>query len=486
MLGLLGIVPAWRMRLARQQDAAASRLREICELRSFHVRPADTPWVDRSLAEVSWLQRNKRRGFFEHIWYAGLTGADDEACELVGRLPWLRECRIRGSHRLTNAGLTNLKTARGLAELAADNTNVTDAGLAELRVHPKLATVSLSYTALTDEGLQTLAGLPALSTLAAFDTFVTAEGAQRFRQLRPEVTFKWSRTPNEVHWHTLRDLAVQGVAISSSAAGATVPPAPAPFQPLPDRHAYAISITQQWLGGDDTLARLPDIVGLKSAMLNVLKLSPTALAHLARCRELESLDLSFCQVDSGTTDVLRSLDQLRQVRLDGTELDDRGLEFLAGLPRLTTLSLMGTQATGATLSNLAPLTHLEELWLHGLPLTDADLERLPAKATLKRLYLGEAPLTEAALGHLANLPRLEYLNLGMLPITARGMASLRRSPSLKAVVLFGHEQEFATPAELQAWLERQIREGPQPRPPRRSPAQRFPNVLPPSTPPSTP
>lgn len=481
LLGLLGVVPAWRMRLARQQDAAASRLREICEVRASRLRVSDKPWIDRALEQVPWLQRGDRRGLFEHYWYVNLTGADDEACGLVGRLPWLRECRVEGAHLLTDAGLAQLETAPGLVTLVADNTNITDTGLPLLRVHAKLATLALSYTAITDEGLQTLADLPSLKTLTAFDTFVTAAGVERLLQRRPDLRIQWSHTPNEVHWQTLRDLAVQGVAISSSVAGATVPPALAPYQELADRNAYAITITKQWHGGDDTLARLPDIVHLKSAMLNVLKLSPAGLRHLARCRELESLDLSLCEIDPAATDSLQALDQLRQVRLDGTELNDRGVEFLASLSRLTLLSLMGTKATGATLDTLAPLSQLEELWLPTLPLTDADLERLPAKATLKRLYLSDTQITDAGLAHLAALPRLEYLNLGLLPITAQGMAQLQKVPNLRTVVLHGHKQEFATPGKLQAWLNQQIRDGVRPRPPRRVLIRRLPNALPPGS-----
>ena len=77
---------------------------------------------------------------------------------------------------ITDEGIKNLKSIRTLQELDLSGTKITDSGLRELKNLPKLTALNLSYTEITNKGLKELKNLKRLTSLDLSNTDITNKG----------------------------------------------------------------------------------------------------------------------------------------------------------------------------------------------------------------------------------------------------------------------------------------------------------------------
>lgn len=132
---------------------------------------------------------------------------------------------------------------------------------------------------------------------------------------------------------------------------------------------------------------------------------PETWQTLAEQKQLQWLDLSFCNCTS------------------------RDVGWLGGLKQLERLSVEGTAVDGAMLKHVAELRAIEELDLSGCAIDDAALQALRGHPKLEILWLTNTAVTDAALGSLATLPNLKACDIGGTKITpAAWEAFLRQHP----------------------------------------------------------
>jgi Leucine-rich repeat (LRR) protein len=211
--------------------------------------------------------------------------------------------------------------------------------------------------------------------------------------------------------------------------------------------------------GLERLKVLPGVVELNCYYAE--SLTEDGIAHLARWKKLEHLNLRGTKVTSRVFDHIARLPNLRSLDLGFTQIDDEGFEQLANLPLLEKLSIGGNRLSGTCLSFLKHAPSLVELevggiqrvdsGLWGLPLTDENLKRLGQLRQLRALSVAGATLADRGIdrpGHpeaergelrdlspLAGLENLERLDLTRQPVTVGALISLGSLPKLRELRL---------------------------------------------------
>ena len=193
---------------------------------------------------------------------------------------------------------------------------------------------------------------------------------------------------------------------------------------------YAEQIT------DEGMAALKGWRRLKRINLRGTKVTDTTLEHLAAVASLEALDVGYAQITDVGLDRLTPLLNLRELTIGGNKLTDTGLQGLRQLPGLTALSLGGEQRTDSGLWSVsltevgleavATLQELRELRLDGMPVTARWLEKLKPLRKLERLSLQRCKkLDDAAVSALTTWPMLKVVDLTATAVTEKGLAQLR-------------------------------------------------------------
>ncbi len=172
-----------------------------------------------------------------------------------------------------------------------------------------------------------------------------------------------------------------------------------------------LSLTHTSLS-DDELTHLPDFGRLTG--LNLFQTGSAGLEHVARCSELEGLNLDQARITDADVPLLARLPKLRILGLHRTVLTDHGARTLVNSCRdLTILTISGNNLTDAVLP---------------------DIASLPA---LQRLVLMDQPITDDGLRELKKCTTLEFLAVQNTKVTAAGIAELQRSnPKLREVQHF--------------------------------------------------
>ena len=267
-------------------------------------------------------------------------------------LPNLRRLRLSGSG-ITNAGLRQISTIRGLIELGLLDAQIDNDALGRLTGLPNLAALSIQRSPMiSDAGLEHLKRLPKLTNLGLLDLNVTDAGLARladFTRLRVLDLRGCSQVTNAGlrQLRTLKNLKVLRL------------------------RGYAI--------GDDTLAILKDFPGLTGLTVEEAGITNAGLASLGRM-PLEEISLFRCY-----------------------SISDEGLAHLKGLPNLRQLSLRDMPITGAGLIHLRDQQKLAVLRLNETGVDDAALEHLAGLKNLVRLELRQTRITDAAVEPLTKL-----------------------------------------------------------------------------------
>ncbi len=105
-------------------------------------------------------------------------------------------------------------------------------------------------------------------------------------------------------------------------------------------------------------------------------LTDDQLVHVARLRDVTSLNLKRTKITSAGLVHLKGMTSLQLLHLELTAVGDQGMEHLAGLKKLKYLNLYGTEVTDKTLSRLAGLKNLQRLYVWQTGVTDAGVSKL--------------------------------------------------------------------------------------------------------------
>jgi hypothetical protein len=136
----------------------------------------------------------------------------------------------------------------------------------------------------------------------------------------------------------------------------------------------------------EAFARLPEIAGLNwLTFTSTQHIDDDHVASLARCRDLELLDLSGASVTDAGLSHLRSHGKLNDLSLTNTLVGDEGMSILAGLPKLEWLDLGGTKVTDAGVASLAESRSLGVIRMRSTAVTDKCLEHLARMPSLREL-----------------------------------------------------------------------------------------------------
>ncbi len=130
-------------------------------------------------------------------------------------------------------------------------------------------------------------------------------------------------------------------------------------------------------------------------------LTDAAFDEIAKCHNLQWLDLTANRVTGGQIEKLNGCDQLSQLFMTTCAIDEQ------------------------TIASLRVLSNLIELDLSGSSVTDGSLAMLDSSSGLKILRLTKTKVTDAGLSHLARLTNLESVDVTDSGITAKGIAWLQ-------------------------------------------------------------
>ncbi|GAB5404394.1 MAG: hypothetical protein Aurels2KO_26250 [Aureliella sp.] len=213
--------------------------------------------------------------------------------------------------------------------------------------------------------------------------------------------------------------------------------------------------------GDQQLAILANLSGLKWLAINGTDVSDSAIAELAAAGNLERLWAAQTRVSDLTATSLSMCPRLEHLSIEGSRVTDEGLATIAKFKNLKVLSVGsptltagGLESVGqiaglrelhletplagdAVVSSLAGLSKLEFLSLRRGRISAAGLQNLTRLSQLKRLQLDGTPVRDDALAVAKSWPELEHISLGGCPITDRGIAQLSQCKKLKTIVLDG-------------------------------------------------
>jgi hypothetical protein len=186
------------------------------------------------------------------------------------------------------------------------------------------------------------------------------------------------------------------------------------------------------------------------------RVTDAGVAHLGRCRQLESVNLLGTHTGDGAIRALAGHERLSTLRT-GRQVTDAGLPLLSEIPAFRTwqggdpsYALMSPDAgpthllldgpfTDQGLAALAGLTGLFGLtfFWHVSAMTPAGLEALAALPRLGFLGCQDALCNDDAMRHIATIPGLRMLMAQGTVATDAGFASLSRSTTLE--YLWGRE-----------------------------------------------
>jgi WD40 repeat protein len=162
---------------AKANNASMKLIGQLHDLETLNL--AGTKITDHGLSELKSLSK------LRVLVLDNTTISDSGIKELAG-LTALQQLRLRDT-KITDAGLKELRGLQNLEMLSLDWTPIGDAGVKELLGLKKLGQLNLARTNLSDKGLFELRGLPSLHHLYVQNTKVTAAGVKQLQTARPRL-----------------------------------------------------------------------------------------------------------------------------------------------------------------------------------------------------------------------------------------------------------------------------------------------------------
>ncbi len=136
----------------------------------------------------------------------------------------------------------------------------------------------------------------------------------------------------------------------------------------------------------------------------------------------------------------------RQLALSGAKLKDSAFDTLAKCVNLEWVDLAGTTLTTANAQKLSKLDSLEQLFLSRCSMQRGALKTLNQLASLRELDLSGSSVDDQELPDLSQLPKLAILRVTNTNVTDKGIGSLSKIPNLKTLII--SENSFS-PAAVQ-------------------------------------
>jgi Leucine-rich repeat (LRR) protein len=222
---------------------------------------------------------------------------------------------------------------------------------------------------------------------------------------------------------------------------------------------------------DESLGLIVGLTALEDLSLdNCRKVTNRGLSHVAKLKNIRSVNLVSTQVDDAGLAVLANAKNLETLNLNFTKVRGSGLVHLAGLPKLVSITLNpnrntadktqidlsplgkgfpslsiltvgGNRITDAHLASLANLKNLQSVTFRTLgftQITDVGLAAVANFPKLRELRInGSVKVTDVGVAHLAKLNKLEKLDLGRTRISSASAAVLGKLPALKELEVVG-------------------------------------------------
>lgn len=193
---------------------------------------------------------------------------------------------------------------------------------------------------------------------------------------------------------------------------------------------YTSDITGEWLRKHDNLAALK-ITDLK---LSETALTDVELARLVEAHPLHVLQLREEQVGEETVAALAGRKELMILELRDCPIGDDQLARLP-LEQLDELRIDGTRVTPEGLEALRRAQKIVELTIDGRQLSDGTGKLLNAMPQLRDLQLFGSAVTDEHLDQLHNVPQLEFIQLSRTAVSDDGVKLLRAAlPKCDVVV----------------------------------------------------
>ncbi|PWU00494.1 MAG: hypothetical protein C5B53_03980 [Candidatus Melainabacteria bacterium] len=150
-------------------------------------------------------------------------------------------------------------------------------------------------------------------------------------------------------------------------------------------------------------------------------------------------EINFQNVPPLDDDVLKHVAKLRDLQslnLTSTNITDTGLSYLLGLPKLEDLQISSTEITGEGIYSLTKMKSLRSLCLNYLTLDKRAFEYFRSNPPLRSLELRSCGLVDNDLEGLSNLKSLIMLRLqGNRGIEGEGLKYLASDPKLECLDL---------------------------------------------------
>ncbi len=171
-----------------------------------------------------------------------------------------------------------------------------------------------------------------------------------------------------------------------------------------------------------------------------IKITNQGFAHLANCKRLQTLELSFIQPLQVTDEGLKALEDLKELRviqLGVTPFTGAGLSHLTG-PNVEELWLdFNSHCDDAAMDSIANFTKLRVLRFHGAPITDTGIARIAGLSQLENLLLGKSRVGDNALKIIGSFAKLKTLDLQYTRVTDAGMEQLKTLTKLQWLCVKG-------------------------------------------------
>ncbi|MDB5352627.1 MAG: hypothetical protein JWN86_3874 [Planctomycetota bacterium] len=163
-------------------------------------------------------------------------------------------------------------------------------------------------------------------------------------------------------------------------------------------------------------------------------------AHLARIRDLTTLESLWIQASGGLTDngvaQLKIMTNITSLHLENATITGRGLDHLAEIPKLEELHVPGNRFIDADLASLSRMPHLKRLDVGGRSseITDEGMKLIGNITTLEFVGIQDTNTSDAGLNRLRSLPNLKELRTGRSKITPEGIQRFQADrPGVKIV-----------------------------------------------------
>ncbi len=199
--------------------------------------------------------------------------------------------------------------------------------------------------------------------------------------------------------------------------------------------------------GDNHLAALAGLTGLKQLALANTNVTQRGIQHLLALKDLNYLEISSMALDDGALPYIAELSSIETLVI-GSPVTDEGLRHLAPLKNLKELFLWVENIRGPGLRHLAQLPNLRYLQVKDVDekgkyvFGDSALQYIKDVPSLRHVRIWpNLPITEAGIAHLAQCPQLEKLEIGKLPVTDRNLSQLQALPRLKSLDASGGESK---------------------------------------------